>query len=1005
MFPARSSGGQVSSGSERGRSSTGANGATSITKDHMSLRFSARVALISVLCCCATFASLIVFNASPAMAGVEPYGYDNYGDFNDILPPGADGLDNLTQALSFESLGQRPANSDSQLAMYSNLTTAAPNIQASQIGNFYKTSVFGVPSGDVAMTESPEPGVTIEWDNYGVPHIYGDTRAETEFGVGYATARDRLFFIDALRHAGEGDLASFAGGANVSMDESVWANEPYTPQDLQNQVNYVQNDLPGGNQVYTDATNYVAGINAYITAMENPLNTASMEPAEYRLLNITPQPWHVTDLVAIATLVGGIFGVGGGQQLQNAVLYEDLAKKFGGEQYNAVGSPTFLAHPKPIPKSGKHVDHSGFATFMSIDDPNDPEAPTTIRGKSFPYQTLPKPSKAVQSTVALPDYGSVQNFDHVTAGSVPASDAPAVNRRSNLATAMGLGLGLGPLADGGKGLLAFPSKMSNALLISAKDSADGHPLAVMGPQVAYYTPEILMEEDIHGPGLDAAGAAFPGVNLYVELGHGADYAWSATSADQNIVDTFAVPLCNPAGGAVSPQSDDYLLHGQCVAMETLTDSESWKPNLADSTAAGSVTFTTLRTAFGLVIARATIKGKPVVYTNQRSTYMHEIDSAVGFSDYNNPADMQEPADFYKSANTIGYTFNWLYINNQHDAYFNSGQEPVRAPHTDPLFPTFSSHEWKGWTGAAAVTPEDTTEQHVGELAHPHVADQSYITSWNNKEAPGVVSAATGQQFASIWRSDLLDINIRNSLKATHNKMSLVDLINDMGNAGTQDLRGVMVLPYLLKIVGHPKTPALATAVSELTAWMDSGAHRINREHPGATGEYDQGAAIQIMDAWWPLLIKAEFNPVLGAPLLGLEEADYPDNDEPGHGASGPHLGSAFDVGFYGLVQKDLRSVLKDPMRGALNRVFCGRGSLSACRTALTNSLAAAVAETPDQVYPADAECKAGDQMCSDSIMFRAIGTITQPLIEWVNRPTFQQADEISGHGYIPNPSP
>ncbi len=962
---------------------------------------SPRTALTALLCALATFAATAAVGAAPAVAGVEPYGYDNYGDFNDILPPGADGLDDLTQALAFESLGQRPANSDSQLAMYSNLTTAAPNIQASQISQYYKTSVFGVPSGDVAMTESPEAGVTIEWDNYGVPHIYGDTRAETEFGIGYATARDRLFFIDALRHSGEGDLAAFAGGANVSMDESVWANEPYTPQDFQNQVNYVENDLPGGHQIYVDATNYVAGINAYITAMENPLNTATMEPAEYRLLGITPQPWHVTDLVAVATLVGGIFGVGGGQQLQNAELYEDLLHKFGGEQYNVAGSPTFLAHPRAAGLAP--VDHSGFGTFMSLDDPADPEAPTTIRGKSFPYQTLPQPSQAVAKTVALPDYGSVQAFNHVTAGSVPATDAPAVNRRSRQAQSSVPQLGLGPLADGGKGLLAFPKEMSNALLISAKDSADGHPLAVMGPQVAYYTPEILMEEDIHGPGLDAAGAAFPGVNLYVELGHGADYAWSATSADQNIVDTFAVPLCNPMGGTVSTQSDYYLLHGQCVEMQTLTDSESWKPNLADSTAAGSVTFTTLRTAFGLVIARATIKGRPVVYTNQRSTYMHEIDSAVGFSDYNNPADMQEPSDFYKSANGVGYTFNWLYINNQHDAYFNSGQEPVRAPHTDPLFPSFSSDEWKDWTGAADVTPATTTERDVSQNAHPHIADQSYITSWNNKEAPGVVSADTGQQFASVWRSDLLDINIRHYLSVTHNKMTLVDLINAMGNAGTQDLRGVMVLPYLLKVVGHPTTPALATAVNELTAWMDSGAHRINRVDPGATGEYQQGAAIQIMDAWWPLLIKAEFAPVLGNPLLGVEEADYPDNDEPGHGASGPHLGSAFDIGFYGIVQKDLRSVLGEKVRGPLNRIFCGRGSLKACRTALRNSLAAAVAEPATQVYPADAECKAGDQMCSDSIMFRAIGTISQPLIEWVNRPTFQQADEISGHGYIPNP--
>ena len=89
------------------------------------------------------------------------------------------------------------------------------------------------------VNESPEPGVTIVRDKqFGVPHIYGDTRAELMFGIGYATAEDRLFFIDVLRHAGEGDLASFAGGSNVSMDESVWANEPYTQQDLMNQVNY-----------------------------------------------------------------------------------------------------------------------------------------------------------------------------------------------------------------------------------------------------------------------------------------------------------------------------------------------------------------------------------------------------------------------------------------------------------------------------------------------------------------------------------------------------------------------------------------------------------------------------------------------------------------------------------------------------------------------------------------------------------------------------------------------
>ena len=930
---------------------------------------------------------------APAPGPVEPYGYDNYGDFNDILPPGNNGLDTLSQLLEFELLGVAPPHWSDQLAMYSNLTTAAPNIQASQIGEYFKSSDFGVPAGDVEKVETPEAGVTIEWDEYDVPHIYGLTRAALEFGIGWATAEDRLFFMDALRHAGEGKLAEFAGGSNAAMDETVWANEPYTQQDLANQIAWGQNNLPDGHQIMDDAQNFVDGVNAYLQTALEPANRPSMLPGEYTVLGITPQPWTVEDLVSIATLVGGIFGVGGGEQLHNAELYESMLQKFGPEQYNVPGSPELVPDPKPGPPQD---DHSGFATFESFDDPSDPEAPTTVQHGDFPYQTLPLPSAAELKTIALPDPGSVQPVQTVTAGSVPPGGGGGFTTDEEAASALGVGLGLGAFADGGAGLLKFPRSMSNALLVSAADSANGHPLAVMGPQVAYFSPEILTEEDIHGPGIDAEGAAFPGVNTYVQLGHGPDYAWSATSSGQNIVDTFAVPLCNPSGGTVGLDSGWYEYRGTCTPMETLTDSESWKPNLADPTKAGSVTFTTQRTAYGIVTARATIDGQPVAYCNLRSTYMHELESAQGFELFNEPAEMQTPQEFFDSADEIGYTFNWLYTNDQHIAYFNSGLNPVRAPNTDPLFPSWATDSWVGYTGSVPLTPAGLTEQDTPEDAHPQVVDQSFITSWNNKQAAGYNDAATAQEFASVYRSQLLDQNIEHYLAATHDKMQLVDLINAMGNAGTEDLRGVEVLPDLLKVIGHPTTPALATAVNELTAWMDSGAHRINRVDPGASGEYQQGAAVQLMDAWWPLLVQAEFGQVLGSQLLSQVEGEFPINDEPGHGTNGPHLGSAFDVGFYGIVQKDLRAVLRLPVAGSLNRVFCGDGSLPACRAALRNSLAVAAAETPDQIYPADSVCKAGDQMCSDSIEFQPIGAITQPEIEWVNRPTFQQADTITG---------
>jgi hypothetical protein len=432
-------------------------------------------------------------------------------------------------------------------------------------------------------------------------------------------------------------------------------------------------------------------------------------------------------------------------------------------------------------------------------------------------------------------------------------------------------------------------------------------------------------------------------------------------------------------------------------METLTRSESWTPNAGDQTPPGSVTLQTLRTAYGLVIGRARIHGRPVVYCNLRSTYMHELDSAAGFSSLNDPDAIHGPQDFFGAANEIGYTFNWFYADPTHVAYFNSGLNPVRAPHTNPLFPSWASDPWQGFRPAAQVTPASLTERQTAQNAHPHVIDQSYLTSWNNKQAPGYNDAATAQQYSSIYRSQLLDNNLNHYLAIRHGKLSLVDVVNAMGNAGTQDLRGVEVLPYALKVIGRPSNPTLAHAVSELRAWVATGSHRINRAHPGASGEYDQADAVRIMDAWWPLLVKAEFQPVLGPSLLGQVEGEFPINDEPGHGTSGSHLGSSWDVGFYGIVQKDLRAALGGRVRGPLNRVYCGNGSLKRCRTALGASLRQAIAETPQQVYPADKACAAGDQMCSDSIQFRAIGAITQPLIPWVNRPTFQQADDLLGY--------
>ncbi len=65
----------------------------------------------------------------------------------------------------------------------------------------------------------------------------------------------------------------------------------------------------------------------------------------------------------------------------------------------------------------------------------------------------------------------------------------------------------------------------------------------------------------------------------------------------------------------------------------------------------------------------------MVYTKLRSTYLHEVDSARGFADFNDPDEMRNAADFKRAAAKIGYTFNWFYADDRDIAYYQLRQQP------------------------------------------------------------------------------------------------------------------------------------------------------------------------------------------------------------------------------------------------------------------------------------------------------------------------------------------
>jgi acyl-homoserine lactone acylase PvdQ len=940
----------------------------------------ARTRVVATLFAVTTTTAALVLVTGPTSASAEvrsaaAYAANDYclGQCGDILPPGENGNATLADILGNKVFGTRPRHTDDQLGKYADLVNGYSGLTNGQLGKFFDDASFGVPPDQVESTTQPRGDVTIIRDKAtGVPHIYGTTRSGTEFGAGYAAANDRLWLMDVFRHVGRGGLTGFAGGApsNRSLEQTFWQAAPYTEQDLQTQLDRAASSHGArGAQALQDAKDYVDGINSYITKVYDNRTF----PGEYDLTgHINPvtnaggiAPFKTTDLVAIGSVVGALFGTGGGGEVQSA-----LVKLAADAKYGVI---------------------EGDKLWQSFREQNDPEAVLTLHnGQSFPYAADP----ANPQGVAMPDPGSVTSqqlvFDptgSATSTTQVKSSTPAPAQVPDEDKARGM-FDNGVLPGD---LLSKKHGMSNALVVSGQHTDTGNPVAVFGPQTGYFAPQLLMMEELQGPGISARGVAFAGVSLYVELGRGQDYSWSATSAGQDITDTFAVDLCDPTGQPVTKNSDYYLFHGQCLPMEQLERDNSWGPTIADSTATGSYKLIAFRTKYGIVRSRATVGGKPVAYTSLRSSYQHEVDSIIGFQEFNDPAVVHSAATFQQAASDVNYTFNWFYVDSKDTAYFNSGNNPVRAANTNPNLPIKAqqAYEWQGWN------PDTNTANYTPFAQHPNSVNQDYYVSWNNKQSKDFSSVGFGN--GSVHRANLLDDRVK-KLISSGQKVTRAALTQAMQDAATTDLRAEDVLPELLRVItSQPVTdPNLAKVVAGLQSWRQSGSHR--RETTPGSHTYADAATIQAMDAWWPLLVQAEFQPGLGndlfTTLTGAIQIDEAPSDP---GGEEPHKGSSFQYGWWSYVDKDLRSLMGDPVQGKLSQSFCGNGDLASCRTALLTSLQQFSAQTASQVYPKDGDCSAGDQWCADSIIQRPLGGITDGKISWQNRPTYQQVVQYPAH--------
>jgi acyl-homoserine lactone acylase PvdQ len=573
------------------------------------------------------------------------------GHFRSVLAQGEGQQLNAPEFVQYEASGQPPATYTNQQPLYVDIMPRATSLTATDLDVFYKPTDFGSMPGGVGTTESPRAGVQIYRDaKFGMAHIYGTTRQDVMFGAGYATAEERLFAMDALRHAAKGTLAELTGPDGAEMDRQQLTDQDFTDDELRKQFDDLPKRLgPDGQRGHEDVQSYIDGINARI--QEDLADPLTKLPAEYAALNVQPKPWDVSDTAAMAVLLVTQFTVSNGGEERNAQMRLEFQKRFG------------KRWRKP---------------FNDLREAEDPEALTVALKKHL----SDRPGKVRKGRNLVPDLGSIKTYNPQIAGSGSASASSTadwvkiVNRVKQ----------------------ALPDEESNGVAVSPKLSKSGKPLWAAGPQVDYFSPQIFVEYELHGGGIDVSGVSFPGASPWPLIGHGIDFAWSGTSANGDNNDTFVETLCNEDGSQATSASRSYMYKGKCVPLRQRDITiQTPPPSAGNTNPPETITYRPLRSVHGPVFAFATVGGKPVALTKAKGVDFHELDAVIPFMRLAENA----PTDYKSFAATMGLfpgTENWFYVDDRHTGFMQGGLYPKHQPGTDVDLPMNGdgSGDWVGF---------------------------------------------------------------------------------------------------------------------------------------------------------------------------------------------------------------------------------------------------------------------------------------------------------------------
>lgn len=495
-----------------------------------------------------------------------------------------------------------------------------------------------------------------------------------------------------------------------------------------------------------------------------------------------------------------------------------------------------------------------------------------------------------------------------------------------------------------------PPHASNFLMVAAKRSSNHHPLFVAGPQIGYFYPGLTFEVDMHAPGIQARGAAMPGGPGDLLIGRGQDYAWSLTSAGTDVIDDYVETLC---GGS----DTKYVYRGRCRDMGFVN------AGVIKGSPDQPVTYHT--TVHGPVIGYATVKGVRVAVSQKRSSFGKDILWQLPFEDLT-VGRVHNARQFIRSMHQSPFTFNAAYADDRNIAMYSTGLFPIRAKGVDGGLPTNGDgkYEWRGFA-SSRLHPQATGSR------------SGLLVNWNNKPGGGFPAADDQFGYGALFRNQMLEAGL-----VHHRKLNLAQVVSAMNAAATTDFRDAFLMPVVAKVMQKVPAPSPRDAqmLQLLLQWRSHGANVLDLNGDGKVD--DPGAAI--MDAFGPRLSDAVMDPVLGPQAPALAAMIGKNASE----------SSGFTGGWISYIDKDLRTLLGQKVRGKFHFHFCGSGNVVTC----ANSLWAALDSAGNDLQATQGADPAAWRADANAERITFAPGLLPIKIRYTNRPSgIQQVISFKGH--------